>query len=360
MDVGTRVKIVAKQSSWNRAMSAEPHVGLTGIVSEESTTPVGKVCVEFDAWKLGYEGDEPIRLFIETNTLEAWSLLDEFVRRAMLTHPSIYPNRARVLTHCYLTLGNGVDWQEDGTLSLDNYDEVMDYSDLDERLERWHPEAMKDREAGKPLKPYMIDMLAQAEADIVKERAKRAETARNIYELASKRATDFRFVYDKVKSFTADNVEETHGGHYEEAKNIVGYIESGYLTIANMPDRVEQSFFMGALDLIEAVVRSQPDGDPHAVTLKDFATLLTKTHTTYDGGAPKAREPVVVPASDGPPTISLRESDPGGHVCVLANGTEVRRFSEYQRAALYAQRTYNLSDAELMAIYHDYREDYDA
>lgn len=60
------------------------------------------------------------------------------------------------------------------------------------------------------------------------------------------------------------------------------------------------------------------------------------------------------------PEIKLRESIPVGYVRVLEDDREVFRDREYRSAAEYAQRTYNLSDGETMALYRPYRDDYDA
>lgn len=48
-----------------------------------------------------------------------------------------------------------------------------------------------------------------------------------------------------------------------------------------------------------------------------------------------------------------------GKVNILVNGVGQRSFSEYRAAAEAVQERYGFTDGDMMAIYHDYREDYD-
>jgi len=58
--------------------------------------------------------------------------------------------------------------------------------------------------------------------------------------------------------------------------------------------------------------------------------------------------------------VSFRESVRGDKVEVCLGGRMLKSFSEYRTAAEYAQRTFKLSDTDLVAIYEDYKEHDDA
>ena len=47
-------------------------------------------------------------------------------------------------------------------------------------------------------------------------------------------------------------------------------------------------------------------------------------------------------------------------VTLIVNDIRLLERSEYRTVAELAQRQYNLSDAQMMSIYEDYKEDYDA
>lgn len=55
--------------------------------------------------------------------------------------------------------------------------------------------------------------------------------------------------------------------------------------------------------------------------------------------------------------IKLREVL--GQVNLIVDKEAVKGSSEYRITAEYTQRQYRLSDAQMMELYHDYREDYD-
>lgn len=57
--------------------------------------------------------------------------------------------------------------------------------------------------------------------------------------------------------------------------------------------------------------------------------------------------------------IVFREG-PGYKVYVYCNGVPVFSHRDYSGAAEWAQRRYSLTDAQLIAIYNDYREHEDA
>lgn len=62
-----------------------------------------------------------------------------------------------------------------------------------------------------------------------------------------------------------------------------------------------------------------------------------------------------IPLSD----FKLRENFDKGCVELQLRGKVVFSSGEYRLTATHAQQKYKLSDADLMALYADYKEDYD-
>ncbi len=58
--------------------------------------------------------------------------------------------------------------------------------------------------------------------------------------------------------------------------------------------------------------------------------------------------------------VKFRENFELGVVEVFSHNMLTRRFREYSAAATWAQNLYRLTDDQLMEIYRDYKEDYDA
>ena len=58
--------------------------------------------------------------------------------------------------------------------------------------------------------------------------------------------------------------------------------------------------------------------------------------------------------------IKFRENWAQGTVAVIVGGVGQFASVEYVTAAEWAKRKYDLTDAELMRLYGDYKEDYDA
>jgi len=335
MEVGTRVKLTALQKTFNGACAKPPHVGLTGVVVSDSFTPAGKTAVEFDSFKLGYLDAEPITYYIENDTMEAWTVLDEYVRLAMFSYPMLHPNRMAVLRHSFLVNGNGVGFGADGKLPTAQYETSMQYDDLDERLAEYTTGSFSKLGG---------TILEGMKAELAAERAERQRKEANIYELACASTADVKF---------------GDGGYYEKAANLVSHVKGGYLTINRMPKKVERSCFNGALEVLDAVARSTAADDPALAELLQFRADLIARHEVFSEGpvapaAPRVVEPIAETAK-----IMLRESNPCGYVCVLIDGKETRRFSEYRSAAEHVQRAYGLSDGELMELYHDYKADYE-
>ena len=57
--------------------------------------------------------------------------------------------------------------------------------------------------------------------------------------------------------------------------------------------------------------------------------------------------------------IQLRENFRTGKVELRIRGEVAFSSSEYRTTATHAQRTYGLSDGDLMELYRDYKDDYD-
>lgn len=58
--------------------------------------------------------------------------------------------------------------------------------------------------------------------------------------------------------------------------------------------------------------------------------------------------------------IIFRENWRRGTVDVFEDGRLVYSNRDYSTTATWAQKTYNLTDQQLMEIYRDYKEDYDS
>ncbi len=68
MKAGTKVKVIAGPKDWNKAVMAEPQIGLVGkIIENDKWVPPGKVWVEVLSNDMGYlwtRGDDPDRKYI--------------------------------------------------------------------------------------------------------------------------------------------------------------------------------------------------------------------------------------------------------------------------------------------------------
>lgn len=58
--------------------------------------------------------------------------------------------------------------------------------------------------------------------------------------------------------------------------------------------------------------------------------------------------------------IKLRENWSKGHVECIVDDVVVYSNSEYAFTARFVQNRYNLTDAQVMSLYWDYKEDYDS
>lgn len=69
---------------------------------------------------------------------------------------------------------------------------------------------------------------------------------------------------------------------------------------------------------------------------------------------------LVSPLPADRPQLNFRENFALGRVQVLLAGGVIYGDREYRGASEWARRRYNLSDAEMLALYEDYKQDYDS
>lgn len=68
---------------------------------------------------------------------------------------------------------------------------------------------------------------------------------------------------------------------------------------------------------------------------------------------------VTIQAAGKPKQVDLKLREVLGQVNLLVDHLAVKGFSEYGATAQYTQRNFGLTDAQMMELYRDYREDYD-
>lgn len=296
------------------------------------------------------------------------TMMDEYARRAMLSYSTIYPNRLRMLCHMFLTTGNAIDWEKDGTISCDHYNTEMDFQTVDDRRRKHIRESLNRQQYSKSGRPPeteteigdFFDNVFRESA--VKEYQDQIWVSEHIYELATARIpANFQFVYNEDNLHLRELREayQSHtigaresGGHYEEAKNLLSSIKSGYATLANIPERVEKSFFEAALEILDAVIRSTKDIDQRS-ELEDYRDLLVATKKPYDGG-------LVTPATAKPlpetiRSVTIRED--GRYLLLKVNGQTHRKFKEYSAAAEWVERTFKFDEPQMEKLYLSYRKD---
>jgi hypothetical protein len=182
--------------------------------------------------------------------------LSRFIKSAMLRYPDLFSTRLSVLSHAYLVLGNGIDWKNtnDGAI-LSNSDcnscDEMSYTDLDHRD---NGEAPWDELLDIMPALYRTKFIEKTKI----KRAEREERAKNIDQIAS----------------TPDLISIIEIGHYEEAENILSYIKGGYLPLGERPPHVESSFRAGAIEILDAVIRSTPDDNKFKESLAEYRNSL--------------------------------------------------------------------------------------
>lgn len=180
--------------------------------------------------------------------ITAATTLDQFVINSMLEYPSIFPSREDVLAHTFLVLGNAMEWNKDGVLSDRTVRakkgpvvrKRMSYEGI--TMADW---SMKDfykrldEKSSEDYSQYMLDQFAKHV-----ERATAENAVRRRREL---------FIEYFATTASKWNVRVSH---YEHPNNIVGYVESGFLPIANIPTNADRSFIDGAVEILNKVIAS--------------------------------------------------------------------------------------------------------
>jgi hypothetical protein len=188
--------------------------------------------------------------------------LPRLLLNSMLTYPSMYPDRLPVLGHIYFILGNGYDWRNGmlvENLALKPRRYTMDYSDLDETI----PDGLLQR---------LINQIALTDTLSITEREEQIISIRDVL---GKQIEDARIkaVADRISRteiekniLTIVNTPDTTGminnDAYGNPRDILSYIDGGKYNLGGLPDRMEQSFFDGLLEALDAVIRG---GHPDAV-----------------------------------------------------------------------------------------------
>lgn len=194
----------------------------------------------------------------------------EFVKQSMLKYPSIFPTRLKVLEHALVVLGNGLEWQEDGTIEP-SYDEKpgewtnIRLDDLHDRI-KWFEERMEaynSRAEGEPSNYDSQKYYRDGIKDIEKEIAERIERQNNI----------------DVVAATPDPNGKT-GGHYGALANIIAdlsrpnYTGKPYLKLWNIPKNVEASWWAASTEVVHAAINASnsPDDRQYMRLLWDAMT----------------------------------------------------------------------------------------
>lgn len=216
---------------------------------------------------------------------------DTHVKNSMLTYPSIFPTRIAVLEHNLVVLGNGMDWQEDGTLG-DRFSErkpntTICMEDLDERLLWWEGRLAEynNREDGSPSNYNIQKFYRDGIEQNAKERQERLDRQNNIDVLAS----------------TVDPNAKLKGS-YGLLENIIhdlfskNYTGLPYLTLWNIPQNVEKSWWNAACEVVEAAIRGSNSPDD-----RNYMRMIWEAMTDFVEGR---AESFVVPAR--PETLQER------------------------------------------------------
>lgn len=267
--------------------------------------------------------------------------MDEFVRRSMLGYPSLFPDRASVLSHTFLVLGNGIEWEQNGRIQLPR-NTAMRYDDLDTRIERLFSD--RDYEGDTVLEQFYAEQRAAYEVKIEHERADRKRLEADIEAIAcAKLPEDFKY----------------SGDHYESPVEFLRHLRSGYLLMGACPPRVEASCFEGMMEAFEVMLRMAPDPETVEGLLEAKEKLIAKTEIytirklrkTKVFPPPKREKYVRLPDVEKM-QISLRAIE--GKNCVILNGVYMMAHRDYEIAAAWAKTTFSLSDDRMTAIHADY------
>lgn len=189
--------------------------------------------------------------------------LDKAIKKAMLTYPTVYPTRERFLSHAFLVIGNGYDWDNGvlvsyGDRSPKNREEFV--SDIVERIthatersdnfikefnDETGPYGKLDDETLKKLTQREKERLSERLEDLKEELKTRYDMFDNIKIKAITRATEYK-----------------NPGYYE--MNIC----KPYAKICNMPDDIEESWLDGAIEIAELLLPVNTDFEQILVDLK--------------------------------------------------------------------------------------------
>lgn len=200
--------------------------------------------------------------------------VDLHVKESMLEYASIYPTRLKVLEHDFFVLGNGKDWQEDGTIG-ENY--VKPKKEL--------PEGIYVEDLNKFIAETAADFEKFGE-DIDRDRLIEYEAEK------SKRMERLKLI-DVIAS-TVDPKGEIKGGYYGQLANILldlenpNYTGRPYLNIWNVPANVEASWWAAACEAMEAAIRGSTNPED-----RHYARLCWDAMTDFVEGR---AESFVVPA----------------------------------------------------------------
>ena len=208
--------------------------------------------------------------------------LARFIKFAMMTQPGAFPTRISILRHAFLVGGGGVYWQNGRMISMSGGPirdpKVMNYDglDIEERMAYFKEILVAkpdDTEETKDGRDAFLDSIRVSEvARIAKELAARKAVEANIDAIAS-----------------TPNPEETLAGdsYYGVAATVLAY-GSGITrsNLWNTPPDAEQSFFDGALEVIDVVLRQDMDEEVREHLLAGRQMLIDE-RVKYAGKMPE-------------------------------------------------------------------------
>jgi hypothetical protein len=181
--------------------------------------------------------------------------LDKAIKNAMLTYPTVYPTRERFLSHVFLVIGNGYDWNNGVLVSygdirvFKNREEFV--SDIDKRIT--HAIEQSD----KRIKEYNdeSDPFDKLDEETLKKVTDREaeRLAERLEDLQDELKTRYD-MFDNIKKYVAAQATEyKNPGYYE--MNIC----KPYAKICNIPDDIEESWLDGAIEIAELLLPVNPN-----------------------------------------------------------------------------------------------------
>lgn len=181
--------------------------------------------------------------------------LDKAIKKAMLTYPTVYPTRERFLSHVFLVIGNGYDWNNGVLVSygdirvFKNREEFV--SDIDKRIT--HAIEQSD----KRIKEYNdeSDPFDKLDEETLKKVTDREaeRLAERLEDLQDELKTRYD-MFDNIKKYVAAQATEyKNPGYYE--MNIC----KPYAKICNIPDDIEESWLDGAIEIAELLLPVNPN-----------------------------------------------------------------------------------------------------